>query len=306
MDFIALTGFPLPFESDLNGAFLAVHRSGERQQSESGHALHIAFYLMRVEYFLSHHLESAADADDGLAVVVSLENGLCTTVSAQFHQVGYGTLGAGKNQNVGLLYLFGVVGIEEMYAAVLFQHVEIGEVAQVAEHHHGDIHLALTGFHVLPFQRDAVFFFDMDVLEIGQHPQNRNATDLFQLAASLIEEAAVTAKLIDNDALNEPAVLRFLQHDRTIDGGKDATTVDIGHQDDIGSCIAGHRNIHDIHVAEVDFGNAACTFHHDGVIAGSETVESFVDSLSQHFASLAAEILRGMLVTDGTSVENHL
>ena len=107
---------------------------------------------MRVEYFLSHHLESAADADDGLAVVVSLENGLCTTVSAQFHQVGYGTLGAGKNQNVGLLYLFGVVGIEEMYAAVLFQHVEIGEVAQVAEHHHGDIHLALTGFHVLPFQ----------------------------------------------------------------------------------------------------------------------------------------------------------
>ena len=129
---------------------------------------------------------------------------------------------------------------------------------------------------------------------------------MLQLFTPFIKKTPVPTELINDDTFDEFSVLRFLQHDRTIDGGKDATTVDIGHQDDIGSCIAGHRNIHDIHVAEVDFGNAACTFHHDGVIAGSETVESFVDSLSQHFASLAAEILRGMLVTDGTSVENHL
>ena len=169
MDFIALTGFPLPFESDLNGAFLAVHRSGERQQSESGHALHIAFYLMRVEYFLSHHLESAADADDGLAVVVSLENGLCTTVSAQFHQVGNRAFGTGKDQDIGLFYFFCVISIEKVYTTILLQHIEIGEIAQMPKHDYGDIYLSSLCFHILTLQRNTVFLLDVNVLEIGKH-----------------------------------------------------------------------------------------------------------------------------------------
>ena len=306
MDFVAFAGLPLPVETDLNGALFAIHRGGEGQQSETGHALHIAFHLLRVEYLLAHHLESAADTDDGLAVVVSLKNGLCTTVAAQFHQVVDGAFRSGQDNDIGFLYLFSVVGVEKVYATVLFQHVEIGEVAQVAEHHDGDVHLTFMGFHTLPLQRNAVFFLDVDILEIGQHPQNGHAADTFQLAASFVEEAAVAPELIDNDALDALAVFRLLQHDGAKDGGKDAAAVDVCHENDISPCIAGHRHIHDIHVAEVDFGNTACTLHHDRMETGSQTVEGFMDSLPQDFAPFTAEILRGMLVADGAAVENHL
>ena len=74
----------------------------------------------------------------------------------------------------------------------------------------------------------------------------------------------------------------------------------------MGSSMHRHREIHEVTVAQVDFGDAARTFHHDGVIALRQTVVCFTHCLTQFLTPLFAEIVVSMTVADGFAVEHHL
>ena len=93
----------------------------------------------------------------------------------------------------------------------------------------------------LLLKADTIFFIYVDVFIIRYDTQHRDAADILKHAAPLVKESHVAAKLIDDDALDELSVLRGLQHDAAIYGGKDTAPVDIAHKNDIGPCMPRHR-----------------------------------------------------------------
>ena len=108
----------------------------------------------------------------------------------------------------------------------------------------------------------------MDILEIRNNAQDGDATEVFEHATALVEEAQVATKLINNDALDELAVFGRLEGDTAIDGGEDTTTVNIAYKDDIGLGMARHGHVDEIGISEVYFRDAACTLHHNGIVFG--------------------------------------
>ena len=75
--------------------------------------------------------------------MMGTDDGLRHSVAAQFIEVGKGTLAAGQDDDIRLRQFVGVVGLEKMHARVTFQHIEIREVAEVAQQNHSYIHLTL-------------------------------------------------------------------------------------------------------------------------------------------------------------------
>ena len=53
-----------------------------------------------------------------------------------------------------------------MYARITFERVEIGKVTQMPQQDDGHIDLSFFGFAFFRAQHDAVFLFDMDIVEI--------------------------------------------------------------------------------------------------------------------------------------------
>ena len=128
---------------------------------------------------------------------------------------------------------------------------------------------------------NAVLFLDVDVLIVGHHTQDRHATKVFEHFSATVEEAKVTTKLIDNDSLDALSVFWCLENDAAIDGSKDTATVYVAHQNDIGIGMASHGHVDKVVVAEVDFGDRASPFHHDGVVALGEAIEGSTDLLAE-------------------------
>ena len=152
----------------------------------------------------------------------------------------------------------------------------------MAQEHYCHIHLALLQSAVLPGQGYGVFFFNMDVIIIRYDAKHGHTAELFKHAAAVVEQAQVAAELIDDDALDQLAVLLGLQGYAAVDRGEDAAAVDVANKDDVGAGMARHGQVYQVVVTEIEFRNAACALHDDGVVAGVETVESIAD--------LAAEI----------------
>ena len=71
------------------------------------------------------------------------DDGLRHSGAAQFIQVGQGTLATGQDDDILLRPFVGAVCLEKMHARVAFQHIEIREVAEVAQQNHSYIHLTL-------------------------------------------------------------------------------------------------------------------------------------------------------------------
>ena len=93
----------------------------------------------------------------------------------------------------------------------------------------------------------------MDILEVGNDTQHRYATERLKHLAPLIKQAQVTTELIDEDALDQLTVCWFLQGDAPINGGEDAPTVDVGHEDHISTSMTRHRQIHEVRITEIQF-----------------------------------------------------
>ena len=121
----------------------------------------------------------------------------------------------------------------------------------------------------------------MDILEIRDDAQHGDTADILEHPSALFEESQVATELIDDDALDELAVFGCLQGDAAIDGGEDTPTIDIAHKDDICLRMTRHREVHEVGIPEIDLRDAACPFHHDGVIARGQTVEGCADLLSE-------------------------
>ena len=97
--------------------------------------------MVGVRHFDTHHLESAADAEHGGTLAMGTDNGLRTTIAAQFVEVVQGGFRSWQNDDVGFLEVFHVVRIEKMYARVAFQSVEIRIIGKMAQHDNRHRHL---------------------------------------------------------------------------------------------------------------------------------------------------------------------
>ena len=86
----------------------------------------------------------------------------------------------------------------------------------------------------------------MDVFIVWYDAQYGYAAEVLQHLPAFVKEPHVAAELVDDDALDELAILRSLQHDAAIDTGKHAPAVDVAYQDDIRLCMACHRHIHKV------------------------------------------------------------
>ena len=267
VDLVALTCLTFELKCDLPGGFASSHGGMDRQQTESWQMLDVALDTFWVVDGLAQHLVTSADADDHLAVTMGTLDGLRTSVSAQFHEIVEGGLCARQDDDVGLTDIRCVVSIEEIDARVSFQGVEIGVVAEMAQQDDGNVDFSLCQLLALLLQTDAVLLVDKDVFIIRYHTKHRYPTDIFQHFPAFIKEPHVAPELIDDNAFDKLAVLWRLEHDAAINAGEDASAVYIAHQDNIGVSVASHRHVDQVPVLQVDLGNAACTLHHDGIVA---------------------------------------
>ena len=192
-----------------------------------------------------------------------------------------------------------------MHAFVALQGIEVGKVRQMAQQDDRDIHLSLRGLEVFVAEVDGIFFVDLYV-HIGNDPQNRHMTQVFEHTPSLLEQAEVSPELVNDNTLDSGPVFRLLQQDGTIDTGKDASPVDVSHQNHVSTGISCHRHIDQIRIPQVNLRDAAGPFHHDRIIAGSQPVIGGMHGLAQDIPSLTPEIIIRIPVTDGTAVEHDL
>ncbi len=118
MDFIPLTFLPFELERHLTGGLLRSHRGMDGQQSKTRQTLDVTLNAIRVFDGLSQHLITSTDAYHHLAITMSTLDGLRTTVTSQLHQIVKRSLCAGQNNDVGLLDISDVVGIEKIDAGV--------------------------------------------------------------------------------------------------------------------------------------------------------------------------------------------
>ena len=75
------------------------------------------------------------------------DDGLGTSVATQFIQVMQRGLGAWQDDDVGLLDIFGIVGIEQVNSGITLQRIKVGVIGQMPQHDNGHIDFAAFGLH---------------------------------------------------------------------------------------------------------------------------------------------------------------
>ncbi len=193
-----------------------------------------------------------------------------------------------------------------MDARVAFQCIEIGEIADVAQQYYGYVDLAPLRRGALGGQCNGVFFFDVDVVVVGDHTQHGNAAEVLEHLPSLFKEPQVAAEFVDEDAFDVCPLFGPQQHDGSVYAGEDAAAVDVANQKDVGARVHGHGHVDQVAVAQVDLGEAAGPFHHDGVMSGGQAVVRGVDGFAKFGPTFLAEVVVGIAVADGLSVEHDL
>ena len=188
-----------------------------------------------------------------------------------------------------------------------FQRIEIGEIREVAQQYDRDVDLSGFGPAVAPVEGYGVLGLDVHVAQVGDDPQYRDAAELFQHPAALVEKAEVAPELVDEDAFNQTPLPLFEQLHGPIHRGEHASAVDIGHQEHVRPGMGRHRHVHEVRVAQVQFADAPGAFEHDGVVAGRQPVISRAYLAPQRLPlGPGAEKLGGGAVPDGPAVEDHL
>ena len=112
---VYLVALPI-LAGDLAGLLVAVHCGGHGQQAQARQPFDITLHVVGVQHFNAHHLVATADAHYSGPLATGPYNSLGATVAAQFIQVVQGGLGAGQDDDVGLLDVLGIVGIEQVHA----------------------------------------------------------------------------------------------------------------------------------------------------------------------------------------------
>ena len=232
---------------------------------------------------------------------------LGATVATQFIQVVQGRFGAWQDDDVGLLDILCIVGIEQMDAWVTLQRVKVGVIRQVTQHDNGHIDLATLGLHRLLSQRHTVLLLDIDILVVWDDTQHGNSADVLQHFAAFVKQAHIAAKLVDDNALDKLSVLESLQGDTAINRSEYPTPVNVAHQDDIGMGMTGHGQVHQVGVPQVDLRNAASSLHHDGIVTCCQALKGIAHLTAVIDVRRASSpVIIGILVADGLAVQDDL
>ena len=188
----------------------------------------------------------------------------------------------------------------------MLQHIEIGEVREMTKQHHRHIDLPLHRFPLFQRKLHRIFFLNVNIVVIRYHTQHWNAADFFHHLHTRLKQAKVATKLIDNDSLDALAVFRRLQGHRTVGTGKHTSPVDVGYQNHIRMGMTRHGQIYQIRILQVDFRDAARSFHHHRIVTGCQAVECLVHFPAQLIPSLCPEIGIRTPVAYGLAVQYHL
>ena len=110
---------------DLAGNLLPAHYCGYWKQTEAWQSFNVSLYMVGVTHLDAHHLVAAADAEHCCPFTVCFDDSLRTSIAAELIEVVQGGFGARQNDDVGLVKVIHIIGIEKMYARVLLQRVEV-------------------------------------------------------------------------------------------------------------------------------------------------------------------------------------
>ena len=88
---------------------------------------------------------------------------------------------------------------------------------------------------------------------------------LLQHAKPRLQDRRVAPELVDDHALDAPALLLLQQHERPQERRKDAARIDVPHQEDRRIGGLGHGHVHDVPLAQVDFRRAPGPLQHNAV-----------------------------------------
>ena len=100
--------------------------------------------MVGVVQLSTQHLVSAAHADDHAALARVADDGGIQAAVAQVNQILDGVFRAGKDNQVGIFDLLRGLGIAHLHAGLKRQGLEICEVGDVLQLHHGNVQITLT------------------------------------------------------------------------------------------------------------------------------------------------------------------
>ena len=229
---------------------------------------------VRVGHGRPEHLEPAADPEHGTTARGVGGDRVRETGLPQPGQVGERRPGAGEHHHVGGREVAGLVDEAHPDAGLEAQRVDVGEVADPRQHHHGDperVGLGSGRPDPVP-ERQRVLGVQPQVRQPGQHAQHRPAGELLERAEPGPEQAEVAAELVDHEAGHQRLVLGVEQGERAVHGGEDAAAVDVADEHRRDRAVPGQAHVDEVVRPEVDLGRAAGPLADHDVVAGGEVV----------------------------------
>ena len=147
--------------------------------------------------------------------------------------------------------------------------------------HHGNVDIALGGSQVFSLlQRHAVFVFQIH-LQPRHNAQHRHAGQVFYLLNTRVKQRNIATKFIDDDPFHPRPLAIVQKRQRAVDGGKDAASVNVRHEEHRALRHFGHPHVDDIAIAQVNLRRAARAFQHQHVILPGQAVIDVADLLPQ-------------------------
>ena len=122
--------------------------------------------MVGVVQLSTQHLISSAHADDHAALARVADDGGIQAAVAQVNQILDGVFRAGEDNQVGIFDLLRGLGIAHLHAGLKRQGLEIREVGDVLQLHHGNVQIPLT-HHAAETFGYAVF-----ILQPHVHPRH--------------------------------------------------------------------------------------------------------------------------------------
>ena len=131
MNLIPLAHLPFKLKLHLFRGLLRSHNGRDIQKSQARKLWNTALNTVWIGNRLPEHLIASANTDYESTVSMSANDSLSHTISSQFVKVIESGFCAGNDNNVSLLKVLYVIGIEEIDARITLKNVEICKVTDM-------------------------------------------------------------------------------------------------------------------------------------------------------------------------------